>query len=76
MRYRRGDNEVTVPTDTILRETLPAADLAAAAAGDGIVALAAGEFPWWPNYSARPFESIVHSIRSTDRRTARLCQGA
>jgi hypothetical protein len=41
-----------------------------------MVALAVGVFPWWPNYSARPLESIVHSILGLGlgRRTARLWQ--
>jgi hypothetical protein len=64
-----------MPMDTDLRATHLVADLAAAAADGGMTALAVGAFPWWPNYSARPFESIVHSILSFGRRTARLCQG-
>jgi len=63
-----------MPMDTALRGTHPVTDLAAGAAGGGMVALAVGAFPWWPNYSARPFESIVHSIRGLGRRTARLWQ--
>jgi hypothetical protein len=32
-----------------------------------MVALAVGAFPWWPNYAARPLESIVHSILGLGR---------
>jgi hypothetical protein len=65
---------MTMPMDRAVRATHPVADLVAGAGAGGMVALAVGAFPWWPNYSTRPLESIVHSILDLGRRTARPWQ--